>query len=223
VPLSPSALARASESGWSAEVRGAFYPSCGDTPRGERRSSRQVPQYSAEASTPSWHAPCTGRSVFCSKTDRPRTELFVVDSSPAAALALGAHRSNEESTYVLCRAAVEPGPAFNERVLKRARQIQARWSIDSLWYVIGSKPVEPPGSIRLLQELLPLLERGSSVTLATPRSFGPVVFGWVDSLLSQRGDDVNMGVRFYPDITALRRSAVSSVPNEQAHDQQRCA
>jgi hypothetical protein len=160
--------------------------------------------------------------VFRCSTDKPRTEVFVVDSSPAAALALGAYRPSEESTYVLCRAAAERGPDFSQRVLKRARQIQAKRSIDSLWYVIGSKPIEPPGSIRLLEDLLPLLERGSSITLATPRSFGTVVFGWVDSLLGQRGDDVNMGVRFYPDISELRRSAVLSARTDQTNHQQ-CA
>src|SRR4051812_37522316 len=136
------------------------------------------------------------RVVFRNNIDKPRTEVFVVDSSPAAALALAAHRPREESTYVLCRNAMERAPEFSQRVLKRARQIRMRSSIDSLWYVLGSQPLEPFGSIRLLEALLPLLERGSRLTLATPRSCGSVVFGWVDSLLGQRGDDVNMGVRF---------------------------
>jgi hypothetical protein len=34
------------------------------------------------------------------------------------------------------------------------------------------------------------------------------VIGWVDSLLGLRGDDVNMGVRFYPDISELRRTTL---------------
>jgi hypothetical protein len=157
--------------------------------------------------------------VFPSSSDKPRTEVFVVDSSPAAALALGTHRPSEESTYVLCRAALERGPDFAQRVLKRTRQIQLKWSIDSLWYVLGSKSIEPAGSIRLLEELLPLLERGSRITLATPRSFGTVVFSWVDALIGQRGDDVNMGVRFYPDIADLRRGAALSARS----DQQQCA
>ena len=157
--------------------------------------------------------------MFRSSIDRPRTELFVVDSSPAAALALGAHRPSKESTYVLCRAPVERGPEFSERVLKRARQIQARRSIDSLWYVIGSKPIEPVASIELLEELLPLLERGSSITFATPRSLDSVAFGWVDSLLGSWGHDLNMGVRFYPDTSDLRRKGAW-----RAHgDQRQCA
>ena len=154
------------------------------------------------------------RAVFRCNIDKPRTEVFVVDSSPAAALALAAHRPSEESTYVLCRAAIERGPEFSQRVLKRARQIRVRRSIDSLWYVLGSQLLEPSGSIRLLEALLPLLERGSRITLATPRSCGSLVFGWVDSLLGQRGDDVNMGIRFYPDISELRRGVA---PSAQRH------
>lgn len=153
--------------------------------------------------------------MFPASTERPRTEIFVVDSSPAAALALGAHRPSEESTYVLCRAAVEQAPEFTQRVLKRARQIQAQRSIDSLWYVIGSRPIEPSGSIRLLEELMPLLERGSRITLATPRSLGNVAFGWVDALLRQRSADINVGVRLYPDISELRPGATRSAPSDQ--------
>jgi hypothetical protein len=115
---------------------------------------------------------------------------------------------------VLCRAAIERGPEFSQRVLKRARQIRVRRSIDSLWYVLGSQLLEPSGSIRLLEALLPLLERGSRITLATPRSCGSLVFGWVDSLLGQRGDDVNMGIRFYPDISELRCGVA---PSAQRH------
>jgi hypothetical protein len=157
------------------------------------------------------------RAVFRYNIDKPRTEVFVVDSSPAAALALAAHRPREESTYVLCRSAIERGPEFSQRVLRRARQIQVRGSIGSLWYVLGSKPLEPLNSIRLLEALLPLLERGSRITLATPRSCGSVVFGWVDSLLGQRGGDVDMGIRFYPDISELRRGAALSAGSAQRH------
>lgn len=142
--------------------------------------------------------------------------MFVVDSSPAAALALGAHRPSEDCTYVLCRAASERGPDFTQRVLKRARQIQVHRCIGSLWYVVGSKSFEPTGSVRLLEELLPLLATGARLTLATPRSFGSVVFGWVDALLGRRGHEVNMGVRFYPDIAELRRGAgLSPLGNQQ--------
>jgi len=145
--------------------------------------------------------------------------VFVVDSSPAVALALSAHRPSEESTYVLCRAESERGPDFTCRVLKRARQIQTHRRIGSLWYVVGSKSFEPTGSVGLLEELLPLLERGARVTLATPRSFGSVVFGWVDTLLGRTGGDVNMGVRFYPDVSELRRGA----PPSGFGSQQQCA
>jgi hypothetical protein len=145
--------------------------------------------------------------------------VFVVDSSPAAALALGAHRPSEESTYVLCRAAGERGPDFTRRVLKRVRQIQVHKSIGSLWYVVGPKSFEPSSSARLLEELLPLLEPDARVTLATPRSFGSMVFGWVDALIGRMGDSVNMGVRFYPDVSELRRGAAGTALGNQ----QQCA
>ena len=120
---------------------------------------------------------------------------------------------------MLCRAAGEQDPEFSRRVLRRARQIQTHKCIGSLWYVVGSKSFEPAGTVGLLEELLPLLERGARLTLATPRSFGSVVFGWVDALLDRRGDDVNMGVRFYPDIAEPRRGA----PLRALGAQQQCA
>ena len=140
---------------------------------------------------------------------KPATEVFIVDSSPAAAIALGAHRPSEESTYVLCRAESEHNAVFAARVLKRARQIRLHQCIGSLWYVIGARTFDASSSGRLLHELLPLLERGSRITLATPRSIGSAVFGWVDALLGLRGDDVNMGVRFYPDSSDLRRGLLN--------------
>ena len=145
--------------------------------------------------------------------------MFIVDSSPAAAIALGAHRPSGESTYVLCRAASEHTADFAARVLKRARQIRLHQSIESLWYVIGARTFDPSSSSRLLEELLPMLERGSRITLATPRSIGGAVFGWVDSLIGQRGDDLNMGVRFYPDSSDLRRGTVLHTESAQ----QQCA
>lgn len=154
--------------------------------------------------------------------------MFIVDSSPAAAIALGAHRPSEESTYVLCRAASERNADFAARVLKRARQIRLHQCIESLWYVIGARTFDASSSVGLLEDLLPLLERGSRITLATPRSIGGAVLGWVDSLLGQRGDDVNMGIRFYPDISDpgcgvsplnLRRGTLLSTEGAQ----QQCA
>jgi hypothetical protein len=158
--------------------------------------------------------------VFRNTSAKPGTEVFIVDSSPAAAIALGAHRPSEESTYVLCRAASERNADFAARVLKRVRQIRSHQCVESLWYVIGARTFDASSSTRLLEELLPLLERGARITLATPRSIGGVVFGWMDSLLGQRSDDVNMGVRFYPDGSDLRRGPL--LLNEGAQQQQ-CA
>jgi hypothetical protein len=200
-------------------MRGAFHLSCGDRPRTLRRAIEKPRYFGASCDESPGTRRAHSRNVSRSSTDRPGTEVFVVDSSPAVALALGAHRPSEESTYVLCRAASERGPDFSRRVLKRVQQIQAHRCIGSLWYVVGSKSFEPTGSVGLLEELLPLLERGARVTLATPRSFGSVVFGWVDTLLGRTRDDVNMGVRFYPDISELRRGAAPSALSSQ----QQCA
>ncbi|MEY4551507.1 MAG: hypothetical protein RL685_7702 [Pseudomonadota bacterium] len=141
--------------------------------------------------------------------DKPATEVFIVDGSPAAALTLGAHRPSQESTYVLSRAANEQCNEFKERVLKRAARIQAREQIGSLWFVVGSSALPPASSVQLLEELLPLLGSGSSVTLATPRRHGRVVFGWIDELIGKGSADVSVGVHFYSDAPALRRSTSS--------------
>jgi hypothetical protein len=152
-------------------------------------------------------------------SDKPGTEIVIVDSSPAAALALGAHRPSEDSTYVLCRAAGEASAEFSRRVLRRARSIQKASSIGSLWYVIDGKHLGHAG-VQLLEELLPLLENGSRLTLASPRSCSGLLFSWVDALLGRCGsalEEVEMGVRFLPDASELRRGVVSQarMPKQQ--------
>lgn len=132
------------------------------------------------------------------RCERPGSEVFIVDGSPAAALAVAAHRPSQESTYVLSRAAHERTADFKARVLKRAARIRAREPIGSLWYVVGSASSDAASSIQLLEELLPLLDGGSSVTLAAPRRHGRALFGWIDELRG-KGSDVSMGVRFYPE------------------------
>ncbi|HKO90068.1 MAG TPA: hypothetical protein VJU61_02885 [Polyangiaceae bacterium] len=137
--------------------------------------------------------------MFKGNASKPSTEMFIVDSWLAAPVALHAHRPGEESTYLLCRAASELGTAFQQRVLRRAKQILRHRCIGSLWYVMGRQASEPAGSVLLLQELVPLLDTGARLTLASPCSQGPVVFDWLASLLGHRRSEVDMGVRFYPD------------------------
>lgn len=139
---------------------------------------------------------------------KPGTEVFIVDGSPAAAQAVARHRPSLESTYVLSRAAHERSGDFQERVLKRAARIQARERIGSLWYVVGSGSLEPAGSLQLLEQLLPMLEGGSSVTLSAPRRHGRMLFGWIDELLGKGGSDVSVGVRLDGEAAPpqLRRS-----------------
>lgn len=139
------------------------------------------------------------QSVTQPRGEKPRTEVFIVDGSAAAALAVAGHRPSQESTYVLSRAAHEPGADFKERVLKRAARILARERIGSLWYVVGSASPDAATSIQLLEELLPLLDSGSNVTLSAPRRHGRVLFGWIDELLGKGGSDVSVGVRLYGD------------------------
>lgn len=142
--------------------------------------------------------------------EKPGTEVFIVDGSPAAALAVAGHRPSQESTYVLSRAAHERSADFKQRVLKRAARIQARERIGFLWYVVGSASFDSPSSMELLEELLPLLDGGSNVTLSAPRRHGRVLFTWVDELLGKSGADVAVGVRLYADVASspMRRGAL---------------
>jgi hypothetical protein len=155
--------------------------------------------------------------------DKPGTELFIVDGSPAAALALGAYRPSQESTYVLSRAAHERGLDFKQRVLRRVARIRARECIGSLWFVVGSPPRDTASSTQLLEELLALLDSGASVTLAAPRRHGHVLFAWMDELLAKGAERVSMGVRFYPDaaLAPLQPNVAASLrPGRLASSQQ---
>lgn len=161
------------------------------------------------------------QTVTQARGDKPGTEVFIVDGSPAAALAVAGHRPSQESTYVLSRAAHEGAADFKDRVLKRAARIRARQSIDSLWYVVGSAPFEPATSLRLLEELLPLLDGGCNVTLSAPRRHGRVLFSWLDELLGKSNADVSVGVRLYAEPAPAqlpfgpRRSAAQPEPSLQ--------
>jgi hypothetical protein len=157
--------------------------------------------------------------VFHPTAFRPSTEVFIVDSLTAAPVALHAHRPGEELTYVLCRAARELGTAFKQRVLRRATQIRAHRCIGSLWYVMGRQASEPAGSVLLLQELLPLLETGARLTLASPCSQSQLVFDWLASLLGQRQSEIDVGVRFYPDSMCSDSAPAERVDPERVRPQ----
>lgn len=190
----------------------AIHHSRGEAPRNGRAKWRNV---GLRRSTERLPEPGTRRAlawlvetVTQPRCEKPGTEVFIVDGSPAAALAVAAHRPSQESTYVLSRAAHERNADFKQRVLKRAERIRARERIGSLWFVVGSASIDAASSIQLLEELLPLLDGGSSVTLAAPRRHGRALFGWIDELMGKGGPDVSMGVRFYADAAPqLRRSS----------------
>jgi hypothetical protein len=137
------------------------------------------------------------------------TELFIVDASPTAALALRAHRPTEEATYVLCRAASELGAEFARRVLRRACQIRKYRSIECLWFVVGSARLEPLGSRLLLVSLLPLVEAGGSVMVAGPQSQSGALLTWLDELRAHPPAAIHLQAKLFPDASESSGAAGS--------------
>jgi hypothetical protein len=151
--------------------------------------------------------------VFHGSAPKLSTGIVVVDTSPAAAFTLGGYRPAEEATYVLCRMPNERRSEFANRVLRRVHRIVGQRSLASLWYVAGARGFDAAGAQRLLQALVPFLDEGGSLTVAGPRSQSATVLGWVDALLRQRADGIDVHARFYPDAAELERrpSAVRGV------------
>jgi hypothetical protein len=138
-------------------------------------------------------------------------EVFVVDSSMAAAAALQAHRPSAEATHLLCRHASEPSSEFSARVLRRITRICKSSSIGSLWYVVGPETLESHGSSLLLDGLLALLKPGTDLQLVSPVGHEGALFNWLGPL----GQPHQLGVelRVYPD--ARRPALVFGRRSEQ--------
>jgi hypothetical protein len=141
--------------------------------------------------------------VFHGSAPKLSTGIVIVDASPAAALTLGDYRPAEEATYVLCRTRGERSSEFASRVLRRVQRIVAQRSLASVWYVVGARGFDAAGAQRLLQALVPVLDGAGSLTVAGPRSQSRTLLGWVDSLLRQRADGIDVRARFHPDAAEL--------------------
>jgi hypothetical protein len=135
------------------------------------------------------HLTCSNRSV----------DVVVVDTARAAGVALGAPRTDAESTHVLCRHVDETTPDFMSRVLRRVERIQRNRRVRSLWYVGGSDAVDGRSPLPLLQSLAARLEGGGCLTVFGPRSHHEAVFEWVDSVVEQRPANVTVRAQLYPD------------------------
>jgi hypothetical protein len=140
-------------------------------------------------------------------------EVFVVDTPSVSALAevaLGAARTDAESTHVLCRHADEATPDFMRRVLRRLERIQQSRQVRSLSYVVGSQSAaRARGSARLLRSLMPMLESGSRLTVVGPRSCQRAVFECIDSIMDSTLGDISVQAQLYADgaESAVPRSA----------------
>jgi hypothetical protein len=158
---------------------------------------------------PQWHAFCWNRGVSLPQSSNRLVEVFIVDTPSAAGVALGAVRTDAESTHVLCRHGDESTPDFMRRVLRRLERIQRTRRVRSLWYVVGSLAVRTPGVARLLKALVPLLESGACLTVVGPCSAQGTIFEWIDSLMDSTLGDVSVRAQLYADEAeaAVLRSA----------------
>lgn len=98
-------------------------------------------------------------------------DVYVVDVPSVAGVALGAPRTDAESTHVLCRHEDEATPDFIRRVLRRIARIQRDRRLRSLSYVVGPEAARE-GSAPLLHWLIPQLESGTRLTVVGPDSAG---------------------------------------------------
>jgi hypothetical protein len=134
-------------------------------------------------------------------------DVLVVDTPRAFGTTLGAPSADAECTHVLCRHMDETTREFSTRVLRRIQRIQQTRRVRTLCYVIGAESgTARPG--RVLAALLPLLDEGSSLTVAGPRSHQSAVFACIDSAMQRGRDDLTLRAELYADPEqALPRSS----------------
>ena len=121
-----------------------------------------------------WHVFCSGVTVLLTpgqsgSVDVVRSIVYVVDAPSVAGVALGAPRTDAESTHVLCRHEDEATPDFVHRVLRRIARIQRDRHIGSLCYVVGPEAARD-GSAPPLHSLMQGLRSGTSLTVVGPGS-----------------------------------------------------
>jgi hypothetical protein len=157
-----------------------------------------------------WHTTCSADAVSPSSQHRS-IDVFVVDAPSAAGVALGAPRTDAESTHVLCRHGDEATPEFIRRVLRRIARIQSGRRLRSLCYVVGPK-ASRRGSARLLQALMQLLDGGTHLTVLRPGDSQGEVYSWIDSVLPRRHTGVTGRPRLYAADAVEPRSPSPGAP-----------
>ena len=150
---------------------------------------------------PVWHVTCSWGRVSHLLPSLPSrsVDVVVVDTPRAASVALGAPRADAESTHVLCRHRDELTADFMRRVLRRIERIVKNRRVRSLWYVVGTEAARGSSSVRLLGDLLPMLDNGASLTVVGPGSHQGTVFEWIDSIMPRRTSNVAVRARLYTD------------------------
>jgi hypothetical protein len=140
--------------------------------------------------------------VVLSANSNRSVDVVVVDTARAAGVALGAPRTDAESTHVLCRHLDETTPDFMRRVLRRIERIQRTRRVRSLWYVGGAEAVSGRSPVPILQSLVDRLEDGGCLIVLGPRSCQSTVLEWVDSVVEQRAANVTVRAQLYSDATS---------------------
>jgi hypothetical protein len=147
-----------------------------------------------------------------------KVDVFVVDAPRVACVALRAARADAESTHVLCRHLDETSSSFMHRVQRRILRISGTCCIRSLCYVVGPEAACGRSAVPLLEQLMPLLGAGASLTVAGPGSHRGIVFEWIKTL-QRRSTHVAVRARLYDDghevsVFGRRRVVASREPAE---------
>lgn len=138
--------------------------------------------------------------VFSVSSNRS-VDVVVVDTARAAGAALGAPRTDAESTHVLCRHVDETTPDFTSRVLRRIERIQRSRHLRSLWYVGGAEAAQGRSPVPLLRSLLSRLDGGGCLTVLGPGQLQSAVFEWIDALMDGRPPNVTVRAQLYADVS----------------------
>ncbi len=141
------------------------------------------------------HHNCVVPSICCKRS----VDVVVVDTARAAGVALGASRTDAESTHLLCRHVDETTSDFTSRVLRRIERIQRTRRVGSLWYVGGTEAAHGRSPVPLLQALLPRLEGGARLTVLGPSHCEGAVFEWLGALLERSPSSVTVRAQLYVD------------------------
>jgi hypothetical protein len=128
--------------------------------RGAPHRQRRV-GYAEFASPSAGTVSARARALLMTST----TEIIVIDSSRAAAWALGGYRPRHERAHLFCRSPDEEAPAFGSRVLKRLSSIRHGAEVLGLTLVLGADPTFSPHVPELNHELASSVSPTGFITL----------------------------------------------------------